>query len=56
LTDAQKKDQPYKLDLLVRPGAQRLSIAVRDGATNSTSYFQKNVFVSVLPKEPKKTG
>jgi VWFA-related protein len=56
LTDAQKKDQPYKLDLLVRPGAQRLSIAVRDGATNSTSYFQKNVFVSVLPKETKKTG
>jgi VWFA-related protein len=56
LADAQKKVQPYRLDLLIRPGAQRLSIAVRDGATNSTSYFQKNVFVSVLPKETKKTG
>lgn len=56
LADAQKSTHPYRLDLIVRPGAHRLSLAVRDGATNTTSYYQKSFFVSVLPKEPKKTG
>lgn len=51
---AQTKFQPYDLKLVVRPGAQRLSLAVRDGATNATSYYQKNFFVSVLPREEKK--
>jgi len=51
---AQTKDQPYELKLIVRDGAQRLSLAVRDGATNQTSYFQKNFFVSSLP--PVKKG
>jgi hypothetical protein len=50
---AQTKDQPYELKLLVRDGAQRLSLAVRDMATNLTSYYQKNFFVSSLPP-PKK--
>lgn len=54
LARAQTKDQPYELKLVVRPGAQRLSLAVRDGATNLTSFFQKNFFISVLPKEEKK--
>lgn len=54
LATAQKKFQPYQLKLLVRPGAQRLSLAVRDASTNVTSYYQKNFFVSVLPAEKKK--
>ena len=53
---AQTKDQPYLLKLIVRDGAQRLSLAVRDGATNQTSYFQKNFFVSSLPPPAKKGG
>jgi VWFA-related protein len=52
---AQTKDQPYELKLIVRDGAQRLSLAVRDGATNQTSYFQKNFFVSSLPPVKKGT-
>lgn len=55
LKAAQGKDQPYELKLIVRDGAQRISIAVRDAATNLTSYFQKNFFVSSLPP-PKKGG
>jgi len=53
LQRAQTKAQPYELKLVVRSGAQRLSLAVRDGATNQVSYFQKNFFVSVLPPAKK---
>ena len=52
---AQTKDQPYELKLLVRDGAQRLSMAVRDMTTNVTSYYQKNFFVSSLPPAKKGT-
>jgi VWFA-related protein len=55
-TDAQKKDFYYDVQLLVVPGGQKLAVALRDGVSNLTSYLQKNVFVSVLPKETKKTG
>lgn len=56
LQRAQSKDQSYELKLVVRSGAQRLSLAVRDGATNQVSYFQKNFFVSILPAAtPKKS-
>jgi VWFA-related protein len=55
-TTAQKKDFYYDVQLLVVPGGQKLSVALRDGISNLTSYLQKNVFVSVLPKETKKTG
>ncbi len=54
LKKAQSTDHPYDLKLVVRSGAQRLSIAVRDSTTNQVSYFQKNFFVSVLP--PAKKG
>ena len=56
LSRAQTKDHPYELRLVVRSGAQRLSLAVRDLATNQVSYFQKNFFVSVLPLEKKKAS
>ena len=55
-TNAQQKDFYYDVQLLVVPGGQKLAVALRDGVSNLTSYLQKNVFVSVLPKETKKTG
>jgi VWFA-related protein len=51
LATAQRKDFYYDVSLIVVPGGQKLSIAVRDGVSNLVSYVQKNVFVSVLPKE-----
>jgi VWFA-related protein len=51
---AQGKDWYYDVQLLVVPGGQKLAVALRDGVSNLTSYLQKSVFVSVLPKEPKK--
>lgn len=51
---AQGKDYYYDVQLLVVPGGQKLAVALRDGVSNLTSYLQKSVFVSVLPKEPKK--
>ena len=51
LTVAQRKDFYYDVQLVVVPGGQKLAVAVRDGVSSQTSYVQKNVFVSVLPKE-----
>jgi VWFA-related protein len=53
LDNAQRKDYYYDFTMTVSPGAQRLSFAVRDGISNLVSYYQKNLFVSLLPKEPK---
>jgi hypothetical protein len=56
-TVAQGKDFYYDVQLLVVPGGQKLAVALRDGVSNLTSYLQKNVFVSILPKEAtKKSG
>ena len=54
LTAAQAKDWFYDFTMTVGPGSQRIAFAVRDGSTGATSYFQKNLFVSLLPKEAKK--
>jgi VWFA-related protein len=54
--NAQRKDFYYDVSLIVVPGGQKLAVALRDGVSNLTSYLQKNVFVSVLPKETKKAG
>jgi hypothetical protein len=54
-TSAQGKHYSYDVQLLVVPGGQRLAVALRDGVSNLTSYLQKSVFVSVLPKESKKS-
>jgi len=51
LNIAQRKDFYYDVSLIVVPGGQKLAVGVRDGVSNLTSYMQKNVFVSVLPKE-----
>ncbi|HEY7369994.1 MAG TPA: VWA domain-containing protein [Thermoanaerobaculia bacterium] len=50
---AQKKDYVYDVSLIVVPGGQKVAVAVRDGVSSQTSYVQKNVFVSILPKEQK---
>jgi VWFA-related protein len=51
LAVAQRKDFYYDVSLIVVPGGQKVSVGVRDGVSNLVSYVQKNVFVSVLPKE-----
>ncbi len=51
-----KKDFVYVVKLLMIPGGQRLSLAVRDQITNTISYVQKNIFVSALPPEKKAAG
>ncbi|HSS45566.1 MAG TPA: VWA domain-containing protein [Thermoanaerobaculia bacterium] len=50
---AQQKDFYYDFTMTVGPGAQRISFAVRDGVSDLVSYYQKNVFVSLLPAESK---
>jgi VWFA-related protein len=51
LAVAQRKDFYYDVQLIVVPGGQKVAVGVRDGVSNLVSYAQKNVFVSVLPKE-----
>ncbi|MEO8585614.1 MAG: VWA domain-containing protein, partial [Acidobacteriota bacterium] len=46
-----QKDFIYDVKLIMIPGGQKLSIAVRDDVTNSTSYLQKSVFVSAFAGE-----
>ncbi|HEX5854438.1 MAG TPA: VWA domain-containing protein [Thermoanaerobaculia bacterium] len=53
LDKAQHKDWYYDFTMTVSPGAQRISFAVRDGISNLVSFYQKNLFVSLLPKETK---
>jgi hypothetical protein len=57
-TTAQGKDFYYDFSMTIGSGAQRIAIAVRDTNTNQTSYFQKNLFISLLPasEEKKKAG
>jgi VWFA-related protein len=50
---AQAKDFYYDAKLIVVPGGQKLSVGIRDSVSNLTSFLQKSVFVSVLPKETK---
>ncbi|MGE5344588.1 MAG: VWA domain-containing protein [Acidithiobacillales bacterium] len=49
--ELQKKDFVYDVTLLMIPGSQRLSFAVRDDTTTTTSYLQKAIFVSVFSGE-----
>ncbi|MBC8646054.1 MAG: VWA domain-containing protein [Thermoanaerobaculia bacterium] len=51
LDNAQKKNWGHPMQLIVVAGGQKIAVGVRDGVSNQTSYVQKNVFVSVLPKE-----
>jgi VWFA-related protein len=46
-----RKDFVYDVKLIMIPGGQKLSIAVRDDVTNSTSYLQRSVFVSAFSGE-----
>jgi VWFA-related protein len=50
LTRAQSKDWYYDFTMTVGSGSQRLAFAVRDSNTGQTSYFQKNMFITLLPK------
>ncbi|MEO6326221.1 MAG: VWA domain-containing protein [Thermoanaerobaculia bacterium] len=48
-----KADFQYDVKLLMIPGGQKLSLAVRDDVTHATSYIQKSIFVSALPPSEK---
>src|SRR5262249_8636162 len=54
LDKAQHRDWYYDFTMTVGPGAQRIAFAVRDGVSNLISYYQKNLFISLLPAETKK--
>lgn len=51
-----RRDYVYDVRLLMIPGGQKISLAVRDEITNTVSYVQRAVFVSVLPPEEPKAG
>ena len=46
-----RKDFVYDVKLIMIPGGQKLSLAVRDDITNATSYLQKSIFVSAFAGE-----
>ena len=54
LAKAQSKDWYYDFSIMVAPGSQRIAFAVRDLVSNQVSYYQKNLFITLLPKEEKK--
>jgi len=47
-----RKDFVYSVKLLMIPGGQKLSLAVRDDTTNTTSFLQKSIFVSAFAGQP----
>jgi VWFA-related protein len=51
LASVARRDFVYDVKLLMIPGGQRLSLAVRDEPTNTVSYIQQSVFVSALPSD-----
>ena len=56
LGNLSRRDFVYDVRLLMIPGGQRLSLAVRDEPTNTVSYVQQSIFVSVLPPEAGPAG
>ncbi len=56
LAGVSRRDFVYDVKLLMIPGGQRLSIAVRDEPTNTVSYVQQSIFVSALPPESRPAG
>jgi VWFA-related protein len=51
-----RKDFEYDVKLIMIPGGQKLSVAVRDDVTNATSYLQKSVFISAFAGEERAPG
>jgi hypothetical protein len=46
-----RRDFVYDVKLVMIPGGQKLSLAIRDDVTNQTSYLQKAIFVSAFAGE-----
>jgi hypothetical protein len=46
-----RRDFVYDVKLVMIPGGQKLSLAIRDDVTNTTSYLQKSIFVSAFAGE-----
>lgn len=54
---ARKKDYGYDVQLIMIPGGQKLSVALRDGVSSAVSFVQRSVFIPVVPDaEPEKKG
>lgn len=51
IANVSRRDFVYDVRLLMIPGGQRLSLAVRDEPTNTVSYLQQSIFVSALPPD-----
>ena len=49
---AARRDFVYDVKLVMIPGGQKLSLAIRDDVTNKVSYLQKAIFVSAFAGEP----
>ena len=47
-----RRDFIYDVKLVMIPGGQKLSLAIRDDITNKVSYIQKSIFVSAFAGEP----
>jgi VWFA-related protein len=56
VANVSRRDFVYDVRLLMIPGGQRLSLAVRDEPTNTVSYVQQSIFVSALPPEARAPG
>ncbi len=48
---ASRRDFIYDVKLVMIPGGQKLSLAIRDDVTNKVSYLQKSIFVSAFAGE-----
>jgi len=48
---ATRRDFIYDVKLVMIPGGQKLSLAIRDDVTNKVSYLQKAIFVSAFAGE-----
>ncbi len=48
---AARRDFIYDVKLVMIPGGQKLSLAIRDDVTNKVSYLQKAIFVSAFAGE-----
>lgn len=48
---AARRDFVYDVKLVMIPGGQKLSLAIRDDVTNKVSYLQKAIFVSAFAGE-----
>jgi VWFA-related protein len=50
--EVSRRDFVYDVKLVMIPGGQKLSLAIRDDVTNKVSYLQKAIFISAFAGQP----